>query len=133
MLQHTSSNINKSRALIDEISKLKNNVDRLEKIVLTLEEDISSLLYTRIHKSNKDGLPIGLKVWANAKNIGKVWLCVNLTDYQVDKIDERVIPKGTKFNSLSAAAEFFSGIVRRNGWTYWRNKDGRTLKELYKC
>jgi hypothetical protein len=43
------------------------------------------------------------------------------------------IVDGTKFKSLSAAAETMSGIKRKSGWIFWKDRDtGRTLKDQYK-
>lgn len=37
----------------------------------------------------------------------------------------------TRYNSLSAAAEGVSG-VRRNGRTFWKSRDGKSVAEAYK-
>ena len=99
-------------------------------------KDIAEKIELELNKSktvNKDGIPIGIDVFADVESIGKVVLGVERRCYKVRHIGGQDIYGGKEFNSLSAAAEFFSGIKRKSGWIYWRTlTTGRTLKDAYK-
>ncbi len=73
---------------------------------------------------NKDGIPL------NSSFLG--YTSKSPYPYILTVGSDGIYRVGTKeFASLSAAAEFVSG-VRRSGWTFWKLVDGRTLKEVYK-
>ena len=74
--------------------------------------------------SNKDGIPLNSSFIGYTKNSNYPFILI-IDAHGKYKIGEKV------FNSLSASAEFVSG-VRRSGWTFWKLFDGRTLKEVYK-
>ena len=85
-----------------------------------------------MHRPNKDGLPVGLRVQADVDGVGEVTLKVDKRKYTVVNVNGVELTGGKNFNSLSQSAEFFSKIKRKSGWVYWRLQDGRTLKEVYK-
>ena len=104
----------------------------LIKKIACLEEKVS-ILERQVKNNNKDGLPIGIEIFAEAEGIGKIVLGVKRNCYQVKKIADIPLERGKEFNSLSQAAEFFSKIKRKSGWIYWRDDiSGRTLKDAYK-
>lgn len=73
---------------------------------------------------NKDGVPL------NSSFVGFTKKSVYPYVLVVDKNGNYKV--GDKsFKSLSASAEFVSG-VRRSGWTFWKLFDGRTMKDVYK-
>lgn len=110
-----------------EIKELQAKIVRLETTVTALQAQIKDKSQT-----NKHGLPVDLKIQAEVESVGTVWLQVTKTNYQVIQIGGQQIVEGKRFKSLSAAAEFFSGITRKSGWVYWRTEEGRTLKDVYK-
>lgn len=70
---------------------------------------------------NKDGIPINISLRGQSSRYGVTFLLVLEDGYALG---------GTRYDSLSAAAEAASG-VRRSGWTYWKAASGRTVKEEY--
>ncbi len=107
-------------------------IKQLEQTVKILTDQVELLKNGNTKNVNKDGLPLGIKIYANVENVGKISLIARERDYQVDSLDDAPIYKGHRFNSLSSAAEFFSKIKRKSGWVYWRTKNGRTLKDVFK-
>ena len=107
-----------------EIKELQDRIEQLEETIKVLNKAKAQI--------NKDALPIGLKIYAEVDNVGKVWLQTTRDNYKVIEINEQPLIKGARFKSLSAAAEFFSKIKRKSGWVYWRTAEGRTLKDAYK-
>lgn len=71
--------------------------------------------------TNYDGIPIGMSLLGISTRGGIHVLTVKTDGYYIGI---------RKFETLSAAAEFSSG-VRRSGWTFWKLPDGRTLKEAF--
>lgn len=115
-----------------ELIELKKHIAQLENTVEALKQQLVEATAVKPTTTNKHGLPIGLKIWADVDNVGRVWLRADATSYQIEKIGEQALVKGARFKSLSAAAEFFSKIKRKSGWLYWRTEEGRTLKDAYK-
>lgn len=113
-----------------EVQELKAKVDELERTIKVLTAEAQKRSESK--PINKDGLPVGLEIYADVENVGEVWLKTNRIDYEVIKIDNQRITHGKRFKSLSASAEFFSKIKRKSGWVYWRTEEGRTLKDAYK-
>jgi len=83
-------------------------------------------------KKNKHGLPIGMEIFGKTQDDQKVSLIVNPESYQIVSLGEQHILNGKEFNSLSKAAEFFSGIKRKSGWVFWKDANGIKLKETFK-
>jgi len=72
---------------------------------------------------NKDGIPFNLCfVGVDRTGFPRI-LTAREDGYYIGNI---------KYNSLSAAAEDVSGIVRKSGWVFWKLPDGRTAKEAFK-
>jgi len=116
-----------------QINALVEHVKRIEQMSLNLKCRLEELTNTKSNSVNKDGLPIGIDIHADVEDTGEVVLRVLPSKYKVKKIgDLDIISQGKEFSSLSAAAEFFSKIKRKSGWVYWRNDEGRTLKDAYK-
>lgn len=115
---------------------MKEDIDekiiKLEQTVQVLTEQVELLKQGKAKSINKDGLPVDIKIYANVEKLGKVGLVVKEREYILDSINNIHIYGGTEFNSLSAAAEFFSRIKRKSGWIYWRTKNGKTLKDAFK-
>ena len=111
-------------------------ITELEMKITKLTEEVSKLRSILDDKKpeiiNKDGIPVGMHIFSEVEDVGEVELIVNKRDYQVRRISDIGIAEGRKFNSLSAAAEAFSQIKRKSGWLFWRDENGRTLKELFK-
>ncbi len=106
-----------------EIIELRKRVDILTDIVKdTMPQDTK----------NKDGIPIGTEIFAEVDKIGTVVLETLPRAYLVKKIGKSEIEDGKRFSSLSASAEAFSQIKRKSGWVFWRDKHGKTLKEVFK-
>lgn len=83
-------------------------------------------------KRNKNGLPIGMEIFGKTQDSRNVSMIVNPDNYQIVLLGEQRILKGKEFNSLSEAAEFFSGIKRKSGWVFWKDVNGIKLKETFK-
>jgi len=84
---------------------------------------------------NKDGIPIGTNLYAEIKIDEKevpITISAHKRFYKLVNVNSNPIVSGKEFNSLSAAAEFFSRIKRINGWTYWRLNSGKTAREEFR-
>ena len=114
------------------IPELEAKVDGLLNEVSTLKEQISKLLNDKPEIINKDGIPVGMHIFSEVDDVGEIELIVNKRDYEVKRIDNINLIEGKRFKSLSAAAEAFSQIKRKSGWVFWRDAEGKTLKELFK-
>jgi hypothetical protein len=82
-------------------------------------------MYSSISKKNRKPvqIPPGTLLFGKGKNGNQVILVVTEGDLFI----------GNKsYNSLSAAAEAISGVVRKSGWAFWKTADGRTAKEAFK-
>ena len=112
------------------VEALNNKIDALTTIVNDLRDKIADMVPS--HR-NKDGIPIGTEISAEVDEWGEIVLTTEQTGYRVTKMGELSIVDGTKFNSLSKAAEVVSGITRKSGWVFWKDRNtGRTLKDQYK-
>jgi len=109
----------------------KKAIERLSKQVQVLTDVVKSLMPSG-EIINKDGIPVGTKIHGEVDDIGEIILETKLRSYQVKRIGNDDIMEGRCFNSLSAAAEIFSQIKRKSGWVFWRDAEGKTLKEAYK-
>lgn len=115
---------------MSDIEALSKKVEILTAIVSELQDKFTDRMLS--HK-NKDGIPIGTEINAEVDECGEVVLNTEQTGYRVKTIGGMDIVDGTKFKSLSAAAETMSGIKRKSGWVFWKDKNtGRTLKDQYK-
>lgn len=114
--------------------QLKKDILRLHGVIEGLERRLAMLEETPVKKEviNKDGIPVGMHIFSELDDLGVVELVVRQRNYQAFKIGQTKLAGGKKFNSLSAAAEAISGIKRKSGWQFWRDENGRTLKELFK-
>ncbi len=83
-------------------------------------------------RKNKHGLPIGMEIFGKTQDDQRVSLVVNPESYQTVLLGDQPILNGKKFNSLSKAAEFFSGVKRKSGWVFWKDMNGVKLKETFK-
>jgi hypothetical protein len=84
---------------------------------------------------NKDGIPIGTKLHAEVKIDEKeipVVISAYKKHYKLINVNNSPLIEGKEFNSLSAAAEFFSRVKRINGWTYWKLMSGKTAREEFR-
>ncbi len=72
--------------------------------------------------TNRDGIPVGMSLLGLTKWGARI-LTVAEDGYYIG-LD--------KYNSLSAAAEATSGIIRKSGWVFWKLPDGRTAKQVFK-
>lgn len=122
----------KGVALAVKPRSLEERVSVLEAMVRNLLELNSEIINDKVDTSsnaygddslNKDGLPYNMCLVAGDKHGFLRMLKVAKSGYKVDN---------TTYNSLSAAAEAVSGIVRKSGWVFWRLPDGRTAKEAFK-
>lgn len=115
---------------MSDIDALNKKVETLTTIVSELQEKFADMIPS--HR-NKDGIPIGTEINAEVDECGEVVLTTEQSGYRVKTIGGMDIVDGTKFKSLSAAAETMSGIKRKSGWVFWKDRDtGRTLKDQYK-
>lgn len=110
----------------EKITALQRQVEELTKafnIVNTLRlKDKRSFGHIEYQEEvNKDGIPLGLILLGNSMRGGTSVLNVYPEGYYIGN---------NQFDSLSAAAEYVSG-VRRSGWTFWRMPNGQTLKEAF--
>lgn len=112
------------------MEELLKKLDVLEKRVEVLTTIVKELVPDNV--PNKDGIPIGTRIYGDANEVGKIELEVLPKSYMVKKIAAETIAGGRRFKSLSAAAEAFSQIKRKSGWIFWHDKNGKTLKEAYK-
>lgn len=112
---------------------LVQRINHLEKTIEKLIKEVNCLKKEDVKQINKDGILMDSNIFAEIDNIGKVILKVRKRNYQVKNINGQEIVEGKRFNSLSAAAEQFSNIKRKNGWIFWYDANsGKTLKEMYK-
>lgn len=115
----------KPRSTEDRLTVLENMMTTLLDLnsrVMNGEKPEKSLnAYDGLPK-NKDGIPIGISLLGQSK-AGPRILSVTEDGYHVG-LD--------KYQSLSAAAEAVSGIVRKSGWIFWKLPNGKSLKEVYK-
>jgi len=107
-----------------QISFLKNQLKVIKKVLKN-----HNIKYKRKQTNNtvynKDGIPL------NSTYIGYTKKSKIPFILSVDK-NGRYFIKNIEFESLSAAAEYVSG-VRRSGWSFWKNiNNGKTLKEMFK-
>lgn len=72
--------------------------------------------------TNRHGIPIGMSLLGLTKWGARI-LTVAEDGYYIG-LD--------RYNSLSAAAEATSGIIRKSGWVFWKLPDGRTAKQVFK-
>lgn len=73
---------------------------------------------------NKDGIPINTCFIGYTKNSPYPYILV------INEKGEYTL--GNKiFDTLSAAAEFVSG-VKRSGWLFWKTLEGLSVKEVYR-
>lgn len=112
------------------MSKIEDDIKTLQQQVETLTTIVKGLIPE--NTPNKDGIPIGSKIFGEVDEVGEIELEVLKKGYVVKKINTQDIIQGKKFKSLSAAAEAFSQIKRKSGWIFWHDKNGKTLKEAYK-
>ncbi len=71
---------------------------------------------------NRDGVPVGISLLGQSKNGPRI-LYVAEDGYYLGP---------DRFQSLSAAAETVSGIVRKSGWVFWKLPNGKSIKEVYR-
>ncbi len=71
---------------------------------------------------NRDGIPIGISLLGQSRHGPRI-LSVTEDGYYVGS---------NEYQSLSAAAEDVSGIVRKSGWVFWKLPNGKSIKEVYK-
>lgn len=106
-----------------QLAKVQQLIDRIEQ---TVKEDLpqdanleSDIVF------NKDGIPIN-STYIGYSRKGDIPSILTVDENGSYYVNDK------KFDSLSAAAEYVSG-VRRSGWTFWRNiTDNKTLKELFR-
>ena len=118
--------VTKPTTLEEKVATLQKQVEELIRafnVVNTARlKDKRGQLYTPPAENvNSDGVPIGLTLLGSSMRGGDSILTVYPEGYYLGS---------NKFDSLSAAAEYVSG-VRRSGWTFWRTPDGKTLKEAF--
>lgn len=106
-------------------------IERLETIVSSLMEANAKLRGKRRGRelnayegqpTNRHGIPIGLSLLGLTKWGARI-LTVTKDGYYIGQ---------DRYNSLSAAAEATSGIIRKSGWVFWKLPDGRTAKQVFK-
>jgi len=114
----------KPQSMEDRITALENMIANIMAVNISSQnkpDTRSSNAYDNI-PTNKDDVPIGISLIGLTK-YGPRILTVGKDGYYVGP---------TKYNSLSAAAEAESGIVRKSGWVFWKLADGRTAKDAFK-
>ena len=115
----------KPRSVEDRIFALENMIANIMAVRVNSQNKPgmrTSNAYENV-PTNKDNIPIGISMIGLTK-FGPRILTVTKNGYYI----------GTdKYNSLSAAAEAASGIVRKSGWVFWKLADGRTAKEAFKA
>ncbi len=120
------------KAIIVKPKSTEDRLSVLEDMVATLLDLNSRLMngekpeeslnaYNSMPK-NRDGVPIGISLLGQSRHGPRI-LSVTKSGYYVGP-DE--------YQSLSAAAEAVSGIVRKSGWVFWKLPNGKSLKEAYK-
>lgn len=106
-------------------------VEMLEAIVSSLMDANAKLRSKRCSResnayegqpTNRHGIPIGMSLLGLTKWGARI-LTVAEDGYYIG-LD--------RYNSLSAAAEATSGIVRKSGWVFWKLPDGRTAKQVFR-
>ncbi|MGL5640595.1 MAG: DUF4357 domain-containing protein [Mycoplasmoidaceae bacterium] len=65
------------------------------------------------------------------KNLIENWILNNWIK-KTNNNDEYILLKDIKLNSPSQAAKIVSGLYTADGWTTFKNKNGKTLKEVYR-
>ena len=114
----------KPQNIEDRVAALENMIANIMAVNISSQNKSgtrSSNAYENV-PINKDKIPIGISMIGLTK-FGPRILTVAENGYYV----------GTAvYNSLSAAAEAESGIVRKSGWVFWKLADGRTAKEAFK-
>ncbi len=122
----------KGTALAVKPKTVEERIDLLETMVRNLLKINAKLIIGKADNSanaydnaslNKQGIPVGTCLIGTAKGGVPRVLSVAKDSYFVGE---------TEFNSLSAAAEAVSGVIRKSGWVFWKLPDGRTLKEAFK-
>ncbi len=121
---------NKPSSLKEEFEDMKLKLESITEMFYILRKRYGKKKKDKSEKDvvddvfNKDGIPLNSSFigYTSSSNYPFILIINEKGNYKV----------GNKsFNSLSASAEFVSG-VRRSGWTFWKLFDGRTLKEVYK-
>lgn len=124
--------IDKPMSTEEQLEDLKLKVDSMSQMFFMLrklglekkEKENSEELDAGAPLINKDGIPINTCFVGYTKKSPHPYILV------VNEKGQYML--GTKmFDSLSAAAEFVSG-VRRSGWTFWCTLEGDTVKDIYK-
>ena len=121
-------NSEKVRAIELNISDLRSKIEQLTQIDITVKELLKVMKkMTDQASTNKDGIPIGTKLYAVSTVKG--------TFPQGKRFELTVTSMGYKigdvcYNSLSAAAEGVSGN-RRNGWEWWKTMEGNTARKVF--
>ncbi|MGL5591209.1 MAG: GIY-YIG nuclease family protein [Mycoplasmoidaceae bacterium] len=66
------------------------------------------------------------------KNLIESWI-LNNSIKKINSIsDEYILINDIKLNSPSQAAQIVSGLYSADGWTAFKNREGKTLKEVYR-
>lgn len=106
-------------------------IEKLEAMVASLMEANAKLRGKRRSRelnayegqpTNRHGIPIGMSLLGLTKWGARI-LTVAEDGYYIGQ---------DRYNSLSAAAEAASGIIRKSGWVFWKLPDGRTAKQVFK-
>lgn len=111
------------RSIEDRLTAIENMIAMLaNNISNTEDKPVRNLNAYDGLPMNKDGVPLNMSLIGHSK-FGARILFVAEDAYYIGN---------EAYNSLSAAAEAASGIVRKSGWVYWKLPDGRSLKEALK-
>jgi len=115
----------KPQSMEDRITALENMIANIMAVNISSQNKPgtrSSNAYENI-PTNKDSIPVGISMIGLTRFGPRILTVGEDGSYYVGP---------TKYNSLSAAAEGESGIVRKSGWIFWKLADGRTAKEAFK-
>ncbi len=126
------ASVKAGKAIVVKAKSTEDRLDVLENMVATLLDLSSRVMngekpeqslnaYAGMPK-NRDGIPIGISLLGQSKHGPRI-LSVTEDGYYVGS---------TQYQSLSAAAEDVSGIIRKSGWVFWKLPNGKSLKEVYK-
>ncbi len=95
-----------------------------------VEDMLSEILVSvKILLINKDGIPYMTRLEGTSTVKGEF---PNGKSFELLVTTQGYETNGQCYSSLSAAAEGVSGN-RRNGWEWWKTKDGRTVKDVFKA
>ena len=106
----------------EQVAVLKDQVEIMTRAIRFITESRMNDRSCQVaHNMNMDGIPIGISLVGISTGEDVHVLVVADDGYYTNQL---------RFDSLSAAAEAVDSDAK-DGWTFWRLSDGRTVKEAF--